>query len=103
MPLPKLAFTQSDADLAHGEGGCNCGPAAFAAILGKKLDDTRIIFDGVGFRDKGYTSPTMMKLALEKLGKKFSPYAFPRVVAGRSLNNHRSPACSLPDHGQRKA
>lgn len=68
--LPR--FTQADSDRAYDEWGCNCGPTAFAAILGLTLDETRPIFAAAGFDSKRYTNPTMMLAALRASGRSYS-------------------------------
>jgi hypothetical protein len=62
-------FTLADADRAHSEWGCNCGPAALAAIVGLTLDEVRPHMGD--FEQKGYTNPTMMLHALESVGAQF--------------------------------
>lgn len=59
-------FTQEQAEAAHAEWGCNCGPAALAFALQTKLENVRHAIPD--FESKRYTSPTMMKQALAKLG-----------------------------------
>lgn len=62
-------FTEDDVQAAHDEWGANCGPTALAFALQIPLDDVR---DAIpGFDDKRYTSPTMMRQALEHLGRPF--------------------------------
>jgi hypothetical protein len=61
-----LRFTQADAERAHDEWGCNCGPAALAAALGLTLREAGHYIPD--FEKKGYTSPTMMADALRALG-----------------------------------
>lgn len=64
MMLPR--FTLEDADRAHAEWGCNCGPSALAAITGLTLDQVRPHM--IGFDDKRYTNPAMMFNALTAIG-----------------------------------
>lgn len=58
-------FTDREADQAHEAWGCNCGPAALAAIVGLTLDEVRPHLKG--FDEKRYTNPTMMLDALRSL------------------------------------
>lgn len=66
--LPSLAFTQNDAVAAFNAWHCNCGPAALAASLGLTLDQVKPAVMSVGFADKHYVNPTMMRGALKFLG-----------------------------------
>lgn len=63
-----LKFDSDDAEQASESWGCNCGPAALAAVLGQTLDDIRPAVMAAGFADKGYMNPTMMKAALSAAG-----------------------------------
>lgn len=63
-------FTLADADRAHSEWGCNCGPAALAAIVGMTLDEVRPHMGD--FERKGYINQTMMHAALASAGKKYN-------------------------------
>jgi hypothetical protein len=58
-------FTEQDMERAADEWGCNCGPASLAFALQKPLEYVRGKIPG--FAERGYTSPTMMKQALEAL------------------------------------
>ena len=74
--LPR--FTAADADRAYDEWGCNCGPAALAAIAGVDLERAR---DAIpGFVERGYTSPAMMRAALASLSgwPGWAPLNWPR-------------------------
>ena len=64
-------FDESEMRQAHDEWGCNCGPSALAFALRKSLDDVQPVMMRVGFHDKRYTSPSMMKKALEYLDVSF--------------------------------
>lgn len=64
----RVQFTEADADEASRQWGCNCGPGALAAILGKPLHAVRAACEASGFATRGYMSPTMMKAALASLG-----------------------------------
>ncbi len=67
-PIPPR-FTVADAERAYDEWGCNCGPAALAAICGATLDEVRPIMSTAGFEKKRYTNPTMMVEALRAVGR----------------------------------
>lgn len=56
--LVRPKFTVDDADRAYNEWGCNCGPAAAAAICGLTLDEIRPMLGD--FEKKKYTNPTLM-------------------------------------------
>lgn len=64
------AITAEAAQRAWQEWGCNCGPAALAAVLRLTLDQVRPHM--IGFEAKRYTSPTMMWAALRSAGARFS-------------------------------
>jgi hypothetical protein len=66
---PVLKFTADDAVRASDEWGANCGPAALAAVLGKSIDDVRLMIPC--FDVKHYTNPTMMIAALRASGRRF--------------------------------
>lgn len=66
-----LAFSQDDCERAFVDWGCNCGPAALAAVLGLHLRDVRAACESAGFATRRYMSPTMMKTALAELGVKW--------------------------------
>jgi hypothetical protein len=53
-------FTLADAERAHAEWGCNCGPGAIAAICGLTLDEVRPLLLHGDFERKRYTNPTLM-------------------------------------------
>jgi hypothetical protein len=59
---PSCPFSAAEAIKSSDEWGCNCGPGALAAILGKTLDEVRPLIPG--FEQKRYTNPTMMYEAL---------------------------------------
>ncbi len=62
----RYPFTEEEFRLANAAWGCNCGPSALAFVLQKPLEVAR---DAIpSFMERGYTSPTMMRLALERLG-----------------------------------
>lgn len=62
-------FNGDDAERAHYEWGCNCGPAAIAAICGLTLDEVRPFMGE--FESKGYTNPTLMCQTLTRIGVKW--------------------------------
>lgn len=62
----QLAFSLADAERAHDIWGCNCGPAALAAVAGRTLDDIRPIMGD--FERKRYTNPTLMFESLTRAG-----------------------------------
>ena len=63
---PVCPFSAAEAIKSSDEWGCNCGPGALAAILGKTLDEVRPLIPG--FEQKRYTNPTMMYEALNSSG-----------------------------------
>lgn len=62
-------FTLADAERANDEWGCNCGPAALAAVTGRTLDEIRPLMGD--FERKRYTNPTLMFDSLMRTGVKF--------------------------------
>jgi hypothetical protein len=67
--MTALRFTAADLERANDEWRCNCGPGSLAAILGLTLDEVRPHMGD--FEQKGYTNPTMMLEALERIGLRF--------------------------------
>jgi hypothetical protein len=63
---PPVAFTASDVEKACDEWGCNCGPAAVAAVLGLTLEQLRPHLGD--FERKRYTNPTLMWAILKSAG-----------------------------------
>jgi hypothetical protein len=63
-------FTEEDAQRAYDEWGCNCGPTALAFALQIPLDAVRSLIPD--FEERRYTSPTMMRMALENAGVLFT-------------------------------
>jgi hypothetical protein len=61
-----LRFTIADAERANDEWGCNCGPAALAAITDYTLDEIRPLMGD--FERKHYTNPTLMFESLKRTG-----------------------------------
>lgn len=72
-------FNAAEVEAGNDAWGCNCGPAAFAAILELTLDETRRYF-GTEFEAKRYTNPTLMFAALR--GALGNPPARWRVLPG---------------------
>lgn len=70
LTAPTYSFTQEEAQVAFEKWGCNCGPSALATMLGISLDAAHVAIPN--FDERKYTSPTMMKEALEQLGVKFT-------------------------------
>ena len=66
-PHPVTRFTAADAERANAAWGCNCGPAALAAILRLTLDEVRPLMGD--FERKGYTNPTLMFESLGRAGQ----------------------------------
>jgi hypothetical protein len=56
-------FTEAEFQAASRTWGANCGPAALAFALHKRIDEVRPAIPD--FEIKGYTSPTMMKAGLQ--------------------------------------
>ena len=63
-------FTEQDAERASEQWGCNCGPAALAAILNVTLEEVRPLM--LGFESRGYTNPTLMFEALGRSGRSWN-------------------------------
>lgn len=68
--MPKPKFTLEDVERANAEWGCNCGPAAIAAITDRTLDEVRPHMGD--FESKQYTNPKLMWASLGSLGVRFS-------------------------------
>lgn len=62
---PEAHFTFDELARANGGWGCNCGPAALAAMTGIQLYLAGQSLHG--FMEKGFTNPTMMAQALMDL------------------------------------
>lgn len=62
-------FTLADAERAHDDWSCNCGPGALAAILDLTLEEVHPLIPG--FDAKRYTNPTMMNAALRNASRPF--------------------------------
>lgn len=63
-------FSCADAQRAHDEWGCNCGPGALAGLLGCTLDQIRPWMGD--FESKRYTNPTLMFSILRSLGMRWT-------------------------------
>ena len=68
--LPETRFDAADADRAAEEWGCNCGPAAVAAVCGLTLDEVRPHLHE--FERKRYTNPLLMYRILDSVGAKWT-------------------------------
>lgn len=66
-------LTFAEVEAAADEWGCNCGPAALAAVLGLSLAEIRPHLGD--FEAKGYMNPTMMLAALRSLWVKWEAWA----------------------------
>lgn len=64
-----LRFTLADAEAANDAWGCNCGPAALAAVTGMTLDQIRPLMGD--FERKRYTNPTLMRDCLNRTGRQW--------------------------------
>jgi hypothetical protein len=69
LPRPMYCFELSDFTKAITEWGMNCGPGALCTMLCLPPDRVRKAIPD--FDKKRYTSPTMMKQALNNLGVRF--------------------------------
>jgi len=65
VTIEELPFDAEAVALANEQWGCNCGPAALAAVTGLTLDTVRPHLGQ--FEEKQYTNPTMMAKALRSL------------------------------------
>lgn len=79
MIHPPQRFTAADCAHAHAAWGCNCGPAALAAMAGLSLDEVRPHLGD--FEAKRYMNVTMMRAALARLR-----IAFGEVNPGEALD-----------------
>lgn len=68
MKLP-IRITVEEGERAFNEWGCNCGPAALAAIMGLTLDQVRPHMGD--FEQKRYTNPTLMFESLDRVGARW--------------------------------
>lgn len=63
--VPPLSFNSIDLLQAHDAWGCNCGPAALAAVWKLPLDHVRKAVPG--FSERGYMNQLDMQAALARL------------------------------------
>jgi hypothetical protein len=63
-------YVPPDLDAAYEEWGCNCGPAAVAALLGKTCAEVRPYFPR--FDVKRYANPSDLQYALRELRVPFT-------------------------------
>jgi hypothetical protein len=75
MKFP-VKISMEDAERAYDEWGCNCGPAALAAIMGLTLHQVRSHMGD--FESKRYTNPTLMFAALNSVGARWRKLPTPR-------------------------
>ncbi len=61
--------SEADVEAAYELWRATCGPAALAAALGRPLADMRLAFEAA--RYTGFTTPTIMRDALDFLGVRF--------------------------------
>lgn len=73
-------FDEAEAKAAYEEWCCNCGPAALAFALQKKLNEVRPAIPQ--FAERKYTSPTMMIQALQHFNQKFNAIRAPSKIDG---------------------
>jgi hypothetical protein len=66
IAAPPGLFSPPDTDAAHAEWKANCGPCAFAALLGRNVNDCRKFFPR--FPAQPWTNPTHMRAALDAAG-----------------------------------
>lgn len=67
-------FTALEAREAYAEWGCNCGPTSLAFVLQRHLRDIRCAIPD--FENRRYTSPSMMRAALDSLEVPHIPVGF---------------------------
>ncbi len=72
------SFSAAEAEQAHKDWQCNCGPTALAFALQCSLEEVRPLLPG--FSEKRYTNPTMMRHALGLAGRKFAALSTNRVM-----------------------
>ena len=79
--IAPVKFDSAELERAVDSWGCNCGPAAIAAITGRSLDEVRPHLGD--FESKRYTNPTLMFDTLKRAGVRYSrvgmrPLEWPR-------------------------
>jgi hypothetical protein len=92
---PVYSYTEQDAQKAFKEWGANCGPGALAVMVGLTLDDVHPHIPK--FDERRYTSPSMMKRALESLGVNWHE-RLPREGEALLRGLPRSPETGAPDN-----
>ena len=80
MAVVTSPFTEEDSKQAFLKWHANCGPNALAFACGLHIEQVRGVIPG--FETKQYTSPTMMRAALETLGKWFTAVGAPKPKPG---------------------
>lgn len=96
--MPTYTFSETDMQQAHNEWGCNCGPSALAFALQRPLDYVRRAMALVGFDDKRYTSPSMMKEALKFLDVSFQELKVPARASDGTLDTEPMFQAALQGH-----
>ncbi len=81
----RYTFDEEEMAAAAKAWGCNCGPSALAFALQIGLDPVHKAMPE--FDARGYTSPTMMKAAIDRLGWGMLPVADPQIehMCGRDV------------------
>lgn len=77
-------FTEEQAQAAHDQWGCNCGPTALAFALQMPLSFVRPLLPD--FPARKYTNPTMMREALKSAGQDFRIIKVPVRTPGGGLD-----------------
>ncbi len=90
MPTEALTFDLEAARHAADTWGCNCGPAALAAVCGITLDAVRAYMGD--FESKGYTNPSLMAASLRRMSVPFK-----RTYECRGADEAVNPL--YPDYG----
>lgn len=67
MTLRVGLISEPEAEAASNAWGCNCGPAAVAAIMGMTLSEVRPFMGE--FERKSYTNPTLMWQTFDRIGR----------------------------------
>lgn len=87
--------TRTEAVAAYQDWGMNCGPAALAAILDKPFNHVREAVESVGFAEKKYMSPTMMRKAIRLVGGEIVGEQNPLALKNANSNKVTFPLCGL--------
>lgn len=80
----RYTFTEAELEVAADEWGCNCGPSALAFALQMPLTAARYAIPN--FEAKRYTSPSMMREALQFLKREHSTERAPKYVKGTPVD-----------------